>query len=174
MQSWEISGAKRGGQPVVALVWVPVIFNPKSAAVKGAEATPRLLSVGPVVTKERVGLAGQPPVVRMKLSLDATGAITRAEPEGEVKETVLASIRDGLKIWKFAPARVGGQAVGAAVGGRSPGGHRAGAAVGGSGCHAYLLEAGPAKGHRDDGISMALEDSLQFRVLTGQRRRRHC
>ena len=115
MQSWEISGAKRGGQPVVALVWVPVIFNPKSAAVKGAEATPRLLSVGPVVTKERVGLAGQPPVVRMKLSLDATGAITRAEPEGEVKETVLASIRDGLKIWKFAPARVGGQAVAAEV-----------------------------------------------------------
>lgn len=115
LRGWEVVAGKQGNEPVVSFVWMPVIFNPKTAAVKGAEATPRLLAVTPVVTKERVAPTGQPPVVRMKLSIDAEGAITRAEPEGEVKPAVAAVIREALKGWKFAPARAGGAAVAAEI-----------------------------------------------------------
>ena len=115
-QGWNMAPAQHGGQPVAARIWVPVIFNPKSAPAKGGEAAPRLLAVTPVVTKEKIDVApGQPPLVRMKLSLDATGAITAAEPEGPVKPAVLAAIRAALPAWKFAPARTGGQPVPAEI-----------------------------------------------------------
>src|SRR5258708_5317286 len=69
MHDWELSAAKRGGQPIEASIWVSVIFNPKSAAAKGADATPRLLAVSEVFTHDRPTPAGQPPIVRMRVSI---------------------------------------------------------------------------------------------------------
>ncbi len=111
--TWQMGAAKRGGQWVNAFIWMPVIFNPKSASLKGADATPRLLAVAPAITKERPAPSGTPQVVLMKLSLDATGAITQAVPEAKVKDSLLAAVQEALKAWRFAPARAGGQAVAA-------------------------------------------------------------
>jgi TonB family protein len=113
LRNWQMAAAQRAGQPVAARVWLPVIFNPKSSAVKGADATPRLLAVAPAVTKKRPDTTDGSSIVRMKLSLDATGAITSAEPVGEVKPPVLKGIQEALKAWKFAPARQAGQPIAA-------------------------------------------------------------
>lgn len=112
-QGWEMRAAIRGGQPVNASVWIPVIFNPKAAGPKAPDAAPRLLAVTPVITKERPTPAGTAPVVRMKVSLDATGAITIVEPETEVPVKALAAIGEAMKAWRFAPARRAGQPVAA-------------------------------------------------------------
>jgi TonB family protein len=112
-QGWEMRPATRGGKPVNAEVWIPVIFNPKSASTKGPNATPRLLSVTPVVTSGRPTRSGGSPVVRMHVSLDASGAITKAAPEGDVTPRALAAIEVALKDWRFAPARENGQPVAA-------------------------------------------------------------
>lgn len=113
LPDWNLKPGMRDGKPVNSRVWVPVVFNPKSAALKGADATPRLLAVAPVITTQRPTPAGLPPTVRMKLSLDATGAITQAVPEGTVKPETLDAIDAGLKNWRFAPARQNGQPVAA-------------------------------------------------------------
>jgi TonB family protein len=107
-QNWNMTGAKRGGQPVNTQIWLSVIFNPKSANAKDPDATPRLLAVAPVVISK-----GRASIVSMKLSLDATGAIVTAEPVGQVNPPILATIRDSLQKWRFAPARQGGQPVAA-------------------------------------------------------------
>ncbi len=112
-QGWEMRPATRGGRPVNAIVWVPVIFNPKAAGTKAPDAAPRLLAVTPVITTERPTRAGTAPVVRMKVSLDAAGAITVAEPETEVPVKALAAIGEAMKAWRFAPARRAGQPVAA-------------------------------------------------------------
>jgi TonB family protein len=113
MQDWEMRPATRGGQKVNAEVWIPVIFNPRSATTKGADATPRLLAVTPVITPSRPMRGSNSAVVRMRLSLDAAGAITQAVPENEVNARPLAAIQDALKNWRFAPARRNGQPVAA-------------------------------------------------------------
>jgi len=107
-QNWNMTVAKRGGQPVDTQIWLSVIFNPKSASAKDPDATPRLLAVAPVFIPN-----GRPSVVSMKLNLDAAGAVVTAEPVGAVKPPVLTAIRDSLQKWRFAPARQGGQAVAA-------------------------------------------------------------
>lgn len=112
-QNWGSQPALRDGKPVNAEVWIPVIFNPKSAAAKGADATPRLLAVTSVITPVRAVRAGLPPVVRMRVSLDAAGAITKAVPEAEVPPRAEAAIQEALKNWRFAPARKNGQPVAA-------------------------------------------------------------
>ncbi len=109
-RDWNMTVAKRGGEPVNSQVWMSVIFNPKTATANGPDATPRLLAVAPVFT-----LGEQPPVVSMKINLDATGAIVAAEPVEKVKPPVLAAIRDALKKWRFTPARQGGQPVAAGM-----------------------------------------------------------
>lgn len=110
---WTMSPAKDGGKAVDARVWVSVIFNPKSAAAKGPDAAPRLLAVTPVVTTERPTASGAP--VRMKLSIDAAGVVTAAQPEGEVKPKFTEAITTAVKSWQFAPARKGGQPVAAEI-----------------------------------------------------------
>ncbi|MBW8782662.1 MAG: TonB family protein [Verrucomicrobia bacterium] len=111
-QQWEMTPAKRLGQPVPARIFIPAIFNPKSASVKGPSATPRLLSVAPALTSERAAASGGSLMVPMRLNLDATGAITQATPEDpKVNEKVLSAVQEALKKWRFAPARANGQAV---------------------------------------------------------------
>mgnify|MGYP001550175669 CR=1 FL=1 len=113
VQDWDIRPARRGGQPVNAEIWMPVIFNPKSAATKGADASPRLLAVTPVITPVRPVRGSNSPVVRLQLTLDASGAITAAVPENTVAPRALTAIEEALKNWRFAPARRGGQPVAA-------------------------------------------------------------
>jgi TonB family protein len=107
---WTMTPAKDGGKAINARVWVSVIFNPKSAATKGPDATPRLLAVTPVFTSERPTSSGIP-MVRMKVSLDAAGAVTAVAPEGELKPKLADAVTSAVKAWQFAPARKGGQAV---------------------------------------------------------------
>lgn len=115
MQDWDMRAAMRGGRPVNAEVWIPVIFNPKSASTKGPNTTPRLLAVTPVVSPVQPTRQGTPPVVRMRVSLDAGGAVVDAAPEGTVPEKAQAAIREALKHWQFSPARKDGQPVAAEV-----------------------------------------------------------
>lgn len=110
---WQFSAGKDHGQPVDGQVWEAAIFNPKSASTSAADATPRLLQVAPAFTKHRVAPPSNLPVVSMKLSLDATGAIIDAEPQSKIKSAIRHAIDEALKSWKFAPARKGNQAVAA-------------------------------------------------------------
>jgi len=104
LNDWKMSPAKRGGQAVAAWIWLPIIFNPKAAASDAPDRIPRLLAVTPVFTPERPTPAGQPSVVAMRLSLDDTGAITKAEPVTEVQgRKTLATIQQALQSWRFAP-----------------------------------------------------------------------
>lgn len=109
---WSLPAPRREGAPVYGRFWIPIIFNPKSAAVKGAEARPRLLAVAPVITPTKPG-GGDAPTVRMKLMLDDTGAVTHAEPEEKVSPKNLEAIRAALQEWRFAPARQNGRPVAA-------------------------------------------------------------
>jgi TonB family protein len=116
MSDWELKPGMQDGKPVNGRIWVPVIFNPKSAAAKGSDATPRLLAVAPAFVAPRPTPDGVPPVIHMKLSLDASGAITRAVPqEASLKPAALEAIQASLRHWRFAPARKDGQAVAAEV-----------------------------------------------------------
>lgn len=110
---WTMKPAQRNGQPVDASIWIPVIFNPPASAEKRADATPRLLTVKPVVVPRRPTPRDAPPIVRLRLSLDDKGAVTSAVPEGELKDDVLEAIIAALKEWQFAPARRGGQPIAA-------------------------------------------------------------
>ncbi len=108
--TWSVIPARRGGQAINSRIWVAVIFNPKSASADGPNATPRLLEVSPVTTPQ-----GGPDVIRMRLSLDATGAITKMIHESEVNGKTLKAIREALPGWRFAPARQNGQPVPAEI-----------------------------------------------------------
>lgn len=111
VSNWTMTAAKRGGQPIEATIWAAIIFNPKSAALKGPDATPRLLAVTPVFTAERLAPSGQPPVVRIKFSLDATGAVVQAQPETPLSAQLAKTVAETVKSWRFTPARKDGQAV---------------------------------------------------------------
>ncbi len=111
----KMSPARRGGQPINAWIWQPVIFNPVPAARDARDHIPRLLALTPVFTPKRPTPAGRPLVVSMRLSLDDTGAITRAEPETSVEGKILDAIQDALKNWRFGPAHRGGQPVAAEI-----------------------------------------------------------
>lgn len=116
LADWKPAPARQNGVAVDSLLWLPIIFNPKSAGTKSAEAGPRLLAVAPVITTERPTPKDQPPVVRMKLHLDAGGAVIQAEPEDPgVNAQTLAAIRESLPAWRFAPARKAGVAVAAEI-----------------------------------------------------------
>jgi TonB family protein len=108
---WTMRPAQRSGQAVDAGIWVGVIFNPARSAEKRPDATPRLLSVKPLVVPRRPTPKGAPPIVRMRLSLDETGAVTDATPEADLKGDVREAVIAGLKEWQFAPARKDGHPV---------------------------------------------------------------
>lgn len=110
-----VAAGQRDGAPLSARCFQAVIFNPKSAAASRRDATPRLLTVTPVQVVTSVAARGEPPVVFMKLSLDATGRIMQAEPDRTVTPRNLAAIREALQQWRFAPARSQGSAVAAEI-----------------------------------------------------------
>jgi TonB family protein len=110
---WKMSPAQRAGKPVAATICIAVIYNPKAASPQAADASPRLLSVCPAMPPSRPTPGNQPPVVPMKLSLDAAGAVIDAVPQMTVKPNVQASLVSAVKSWRFAPARRQGQPVAA-------------------------------------------------------------
>ena len=115
LQGVDFVPAIREGKAIDGAVWLAVIFNPKSSAPRGADAAPRLLTVAPVFTTEQPAARGMPPVVRMKLSLDASGAIVAAEPVGNASDGLVNTIREALNKWRFAPARRAGEPVAAEI-----------------------------------------------------------
>lgn len=102
-----ISTRKHGA----AHVWVPIIFNPKSAAENGPDATPRLLAVAPVFVEKPADRPAEAFVIRLKLSLDATGAVTAITSSTPLAESLDRAVRSSLQKWRFAPARIAGRAV---------------------------------------------------------------
>jgi TonB family protein len=109
---WRFNAAPPTGQGGVHGIWIPVIFNPKSANPKAREATPQLLAVAPAFTRERPAVApGLPPAVPVKLRLDATGAISAVEPQLRITSNLRDSIDAALRDWRFAPARHEGNPV---------------------------------------------------------------
>lgn len=116
LDDWKMSPAMLGGKPVNSWFWVSVIFNPASASADLPEATPRLLTVTPVVVS---------PAMMKKLrenttawgtvSLDSSGAPQRVALEAPPSEKLLPFIETALKHWRFAPARKGGQTVAADI-----------------------------------------------------------
>jgi TonB family protein len=106
---WTFPPVKRDGKRVAARFWLPVIFNPKSATPKGPDATPRVLAAAPALTLLRPAPANEPQVVRMKLTIDETGAITGSAPLQKVSPNLRAAVDTALKQWRVAPARKAGQ-----------------------------------------------------------------
>ena len=116
VRGWSLSAAKREGHPIDARVWLPVIFNPKSAAKRNPNATPRLLEVAPVLLPNiPAAAAGFSSLLRVRFSLDETGTIVSAEPETKVTRASGDALLAALKKWRFAPARQNGQPVAASV-----------------------------------------------------------
>ena len=112
---WKIAPARRGGKPVDAEFWMPIIFNPKIAVGDGPDGGPRLLAVQPVFLPNNPASGNLPPTVRMRLNLDATGVVIRTEPEDKVPGKLLEDVNAALKSWRFAPARRSGQSVAAEI-----------------------------------------------------------
>ena len=107
--------AMRERKKIAAHIWVPVIFNPKSAGEKIPDATPRLLAVAPVFVAPPPDRPAEPFVVRVQLALDDAGAITAIAPAAKLGESLEDAIRASLQKWRFAPARVAGKAVAASL-----------------------------------------------------------
>jgi TonB family protein len=108
---WKMAPAKRGGKPVDAMLWMPVIFNPKLAGGEGPDRSPRLLVVAPVFLPDWPTQTSAPRAMPVRLSLDATGAITHLVLEDPLPDKLRVAATEALKKWRFAPARRGGQPV---------------------------------------------------------------
>jgi TonB family protein len=107
--------AMRKRKRIPAHVWVPVIFNPKSAAEKKPDATPRLLAIAPVFVAPKPGESTEPYVVRVQLALDTAGAITGVTPAKPLEASIDQAVREALQKWRFAPARATGQPIAASL-----------------------------------------------------------
>lgn len=114
-KSWDVVPAQQNGRAVDTEVWVPVIFNPASAAKKGPEATPRLEAVYPAYIPARRVRDLAHPTVNVRFSVDATGAITAARCEPEATAVLREAVQTAAKHWRFSPARHEGHAIAADV-----------------------------------------------------------
>jgi TonB family protein len=104
--------AKRAGKPVNSQIHFAVIFNPASAAASGPEATPRLLDAYPIIDPKWRPAASSLSVNQYVVW--ATVSVDEAGRPGAVKgapEDVAPLLDKGVKVWRFAPARSGGQPV---------------------------------------------------------------
>ncbi len=103
--------ATRGDRPVISVVRFAVISNPKSADEGQADATPRLIDAAPIVDPKRAGGILHPPrppeVVWEEVSVDVHGTPKLIEPADDVA----ALINEGIKTFRFVPARIRGVAV---------------------------------------------------------------
>jgi TonB family protein len=113
----KFTAATKNGEPVGSVVWGAMIFNPKGASEKGADAIPRLLAVAPVVvSKETLAKASDTKdgqvTVWAAVKIDANGA-PRVQTFEEARHEALREVIEKalLLSWKFAPARSQGQAV---------------------------------------------------------------
>jgi len=112
----EMKPAQQGGKPVEADIWYAFIFNPASASDAGPEASPRLLQVAPIfVPGKNIGSLRGHPAVPTRLTIDAQGAVTRAEVESPADAVFLPAIQQGTAHWSFAPARHNGQPAAATI-----------------------------------------------------------
>ena len=122
---WE-KGAKflpaiKDGKAAGAVVWYAILFHPKSASLKGANAVPRLLTVAPVVVSKAQlkgvpGVRGDRVTVWAKVALDAGGAVQGFTVENPAYDVFREAIEKTLAAaWRFAPARENGQAVPAEI-----------------------------------------------------------
>ncbi len=112
---WKMVPASRGGKPVDAQLWLPVIFNPKVATAERPDRGPRLLAVAPVFLPAGPARPSGPSTLRLRLNLDAAGVITLMTPEDPVPDRLREAVTEALKSWRFAPASRGGQAVAAEI-----------------------------------------------------------
>jgi TonB family protein len=108
------------GKPVGTVAWYAVIFNPKAASQKGDDAVPRLLAVAPVVvSKETLSKVpeakGGRATVWATVTVARDGALTVKTFDLPAHEALREAIEKVLPLWKFAPARKGGQPVEAEV-----------------------------------------------------------
>jgi TonB family protein len=106
--SAEFRPAKRAGKPVNSQIHFSVVYNPASAGTAGPDASPRLLDAYAVVDPNWRTVANDPSirqrVVWATVIVDDRGTAT------SVKD-VAALLSDGVKAWRFAPARRGGRPV---------------------------------------------------------------
>lgn len=107
---WWYTPGRRDGKAVLTKTQTAIIFNPASAAVKGTEATPRLLQADVVVDSRASGAAGQ--VIWARVNVDEQGEVTRVT---EVSAELADVLSAGVRSWRFAPARRGGEPVASEV-----------------------------------------------------------
>lgn len=110
------SPALREGKPVVSEIRSILIFNPKSAAVKGPDASPRLLKVvPPQFPSKREAEGREQLVVSADLQVDAQGRVTDVAFPAALGPSYVRLGRRAVLQWAFAPARAGGQPVAGTV-----------------------------------------------------------
>lgn len=107
---WELKPGPVAGA-VQPLMYVPYIFNPRSASTRQTNATPRLLSVTAIPLPQSFVNGLKPPVVRVCVALDAGGSMTRLGLAQKADPRLLPILRAELAHWRFAPARANGQPV---------------------------------------------------------------
>ena len=110
---WEFVGAREKEQPAAGEVWVPVIFNPASAALGRPDATPRLLGVSPVFLDQPLANRDRRNVVDVTVQVDAAGTVTGVGVPRDVDPRNAEVIEASVKGWRFAAARKSGQPVAA-------------------------------------------------------------
>jgi TonB family protein len=111
----KLSPARTAGKSVDSVSWLAAIFNPATAALKKANATPRLLAVTPIVLPPALDaeIKEVNSQVWAQLSLDEKGGVQTMTLEPPASEKLLAPIEQALTQWRFAPARRAGNPVAA-------------------------------------------------------------
>jgi TonB family protein len=103
--------ARRGGEAVSSDVVIDIVFNPKSASVKGADATPRLLVPArirvPASKAVPPGLDVPARVEWLTLHVNEKGEVTYLSDAPDDLQDALSKTREQ---WKFTPARAAGVA----------------------------------------------------------------
>jgi hypothetical protein len=108
--------AKYAGKRAGKRIQQVVLFNPASAALNGPDATPRLLRAGMIADPARNPSSEEmrppPEVVWVLAQIDAAGHVTAVKGASPRLNKL---IDEGIRDWRFAPARRGGSAVAAEI-----------------------------------------------------------